>query len=355
MATAQDLDEERINAFVGKSVGEFGVVASAALVVIGDRLGLYRALAEGGPQTPAELAARTGTVERYVREWLLNQAASGNVNYNAEHGRYALPAEHVLTLVDENSPAFMVGGYQVMTAAVRAIDRIAAAFRDGSGLAWGDQHPDLFQGTERFFRPGYIANLTQSWIPALEGVHEKLTRGGTVADVGTGHGASTIVLAKAYPNSRFAGFDNHAPSIETARQAARAAGLGARVTFEVAPATDFPGSGYDLVAFFDCLHDRGNPAGAAAAAYRALADDGSVLLVEPMAGHTPEENLNPVGRVFSAASALICTPHAIAEGGQALGTLATDEQLAAIFHGAGFRTFRRATETPFNRIFEARK
>jgi SAM-dependent methyltransferase len=355
MATTQAIDEERINAFVGKAVGEFGVIASAALVVIGDRLGLYRGLAEGGPQTPAELAARTGTTERYIREWLLNQAASGNVDYNPESGRYTLPPEHVLTLVDESSPAFMVGGYQVMTAAVRAVDRITEAFRHGGGMAWGDQHPDLFQGTERFFRPGYEANLVSSWIPALEGVHEKLQRGATVADIGTGHGASTIVMAKAYPNSRFVGFDSHGPSIDAARAAARAAGLGDRVTFEVASSTSFPGSGYDLVAYFDSLHDMGDPAGAAAAAHRALADGGSVLLVEPMAGRTPDENLNPVGRVFSAASVLICTPNALAEGNQALGTLATDEQLEAVFRGAGFRSFRRATETPFNRVFEARK
>lgn len=355
MATTETIDEGRVNAFVGRAVGEFGVIASAALVVIGDRLGLYRALAEGGPQTPAELAARTGTVERYIREWLLNQAASGNVDYNASSGRYSLPPEHVLTLVDETSPAFMVGGYQVTTAAIRAIDRLTDAFRAGGGLAWGEQHPDLFQGTERFFRPGYLANLVQAWIPALDGVEEKLRRGAVVADVGTGHGASTIVMAKAYPNSRFIGFDNHAPSIAAAREAARAAGLGDRVTFEVASSTEFPGNGYDLVAYFDCLHDMGDPAGAAAAAYRALAEGGTVLLVEPMAGRTPEENLNPVGRVFSAASALICTPHAIAEGGQALGTLATDEQLEALFRAAGFRSFRRATETPFNRVFEAQK
>ncbi len=355
---ARQIDQARIEAFMGRVVGDFGSVMSAALVVIGDKLGLYKAMAGAGPLTPAELARRTTTSERYVRDWLVNQAASGYVDYDPTTGQYTLPDEHALALADEDSPAFVAGGFQNLTAIIKAEPRIAEAFRTGGGLPWGEHDPGVFVGTERFFRPGYAANLVAHWIPALDGVEAKLAAGATVADVGCGHGASTIILARAYPRSRFFGFDNHAPSIARARQAAAEGGVAERVVFEVADATDYPGGDYDLIAFFDCFHDLGDPVGAARHAHAALAPDGALLLVEPMAGERVEDNLNPVGRIFSAASVLICTPNALASGASAdtaLGTIATEERLRAALAVGGFRRFRRATATPFNRVFEVRK
>ncbi|MGI8552947.1 MAG: class I SAM-dependent methyltransferase [Dehalococcoidia bacterium] len=354
MTTKTTIDEAKLMQFLGKVVGDFGATASAALVVIGDKLGLYKAMAGGRPVTPAELAQQTGTSERYLREWLINQAAGGYIDYDATSGRFSLPAEHAMALADETSPAFVAGGFQLLTAIMKASGRIAEAFRTGDGMLWGEHDADLFEGTERFFRPGYIGNLVQSWLPALEGVPAKLEAGARVADVGCGHGASTIIMAQAFPRSRFFGFDNHAPSIEQARRLVATAGVANRVTFDVAGATDFPGSGYDLVAFFDCLHDMGDPIGAASHACRALSQDGTALIVEPMAGERIEENLNPVGRVFSAASVLCCTPNAVASGNVALGTIATEQQLRDVVTAGGFTRFRRATETPFNRVFEAR-
>ncbi len=354
-ATTTPIDEAKLQAFLGKAVGDFGTAASAALVAIGDKVGLYKAMAGAGPLTSAELAQRTGTVERYVREWLVNQAAAGYLEYDPSNGRYTLPPEHALALTDETSPFYVGGGYQVITAAMKAQPRIAEAFRSGAGLSWGEQDPDLFEGTERFFRPGYMANLVSSWIPALEGVEARLQAGATVADVGCGHGASTIVMAKAYPRSRFFGFDNHAPSIARARQAAAEVGVAERIIFEVASATDFPGRDYDLIAYFDCLHDMGDPVGAIRHARETLAPDGTALIVEPMAGERVEDNFNPVGVVYSAASVLVCTPNALSAGhGIALGTVATEAQLRAVVTAGGLSRFRRAAETPFNRIFEAR-
>jgi SAM-dependent methyltransferase len=350
------IDEAKLQAFLGKAVGDFGTAASAALVVIGDKLGLYRALADAGPLNSTELAQRTGTVERYVREWLVNQAAAGYLEYDPSSGRYILPPEHALALTDETSPFYVGGGYQVITAVMKAEPRIAEAFRTGAGMPWGAHDPGLFEGTERFFRPGYVANLVSSWIPALDGVEARLRAGATVADVGCGHGASTIVMARAYPQSRFFGFDNHAPSIAHARQAAAGAGVADRVIFEVAGATDFPGGDYDLIAYFDCLHDMGDPVGAIRQATSALAQDGTVLIVEPMAGERVEDNFNPVGVVYSAASVLCCTPNALSAGhGTALGTIATEAQLREVVTAGGLGRFRRATQTPFNRIFEARR
>ncbi|MCC6178692.1 MAG: methyltransferase domain-containing protein [Chloroflexi bacterium] len=361
MAVEQRIDEEKLHAFLGKIVGDLGATMSVVNAVIGDRLGLYRAMAGAGPLTSDDLASRTGLSERYLREWLIHQAAGGYVDYDPTTGRYTLPAEHALALTDEDSPAFVAGGFGVMAATTYALPRIIEGFKTGSGLSWGEHDPSLFVGTERFFRPGYRANLVSTWIPSLDGIHDRLARGGSVADVGCGHGASTIIMAQAYPRSRFVGYDSHAPSIERARQNAAAAGVADRVTFEVIPAAQIPhpggdpSRGYDLIAFFDCLHDMADPVSAATRAYDTLAKGGAVMLVEPMAGERTEENLNPVGRVYSGASVLICTPNALAGGGTGLGTLASEAALRTVFETAGFETFRRATETPFNRIFEARR
>lgn len=353
----QTIDQQKLEGFLGKVIGDWGAANGCALALLGDRLGLYKAMTGAGPITPAELAAKTGTVERYIREWLVNQASGGYVEYDPQTERYTLPPEHAMALTDETSPAYVAPGFQLMLAIVRAEPRIEDAFRTGGGMEWGEHHTDLFSATERFFRTGYLAYLVSSWIPALDGVEAKLKSGATVADVGCGHGASTRIMAQAYPNSRFHGFDNHAPSIEAARAEAEAEGVADRITFEVATAQDFPGSGYDLIAYFDCLHDMGDPVGAMQYARSAVADDGTLLIVEPMAGEHVEENINPVGRVFSGASVLCCTPNAIATGGPdgvALGTVATEKQLREVVLDGGFTRFRRATETPFNRIFEAR-
>ena len=351
--TTDIVNETKLNSIVGQAVSDFGAIGSAALVVLGDKLGLYRSLKGEGPATPQELAGRTGTSERYIRHWLLNQAASGYVDYSPTTERYSLSPEQAMVFADEESPYSMAGGFELLTAAIKAEPRIEQAIRTGKGMHWGEHDHGLFTGTARFFKPGYMGNLVQSWIPALTGMDDKLTRGGVVADVGCGFGVSTLIMAKAFPNSRFLGFDNHKGSIEEAREAAKAAGLSDRVTFEVASAQDFPGRDYDLVAFFDCLHDMGDPLGAAHHVREVLRPDGAVLLVEPMAGDRTEDNINPIGRIYTAASVLVCTPHAIAEGGKALGTIATDAELRQIFDAAGYSSFRRATETPTNRIFEA--
>jgi SAM-dependent methyltransferase len=360
MATTQTIDETKLMALLGKVVGDFGGAIGIALAAVGDRLGLYRTLAEAGPLSSVELAERTSLSERYLREWLVNQAAGGYIEYDAATDRYSMSPEQALAFADESSPASVVGGFQVISAAVQAAPRISELFKTGAGMAWGEHAADLFVGTERFFRPGYIGNLLSSWVPALDGVQAKLERGATVADVGCGHGASTIILAQAFPNSRYFGYDSHAPSIERARAAADEAGVGAKMTFAVADATKLPvpdgdAGRYDLIAFFDCLHDMSDPVGAATSAYDTLAEDGTILLVEPMAGENTTENLNPVGRVFSGASVLVCTPNALAGGGSALGTLASEEALRKVFQSVGFTRFRRAAETPFNRVFEIRR
>lgn len=350
------INEDKLNEFVGKVVGDFGAALSAALVYIGQRLGLYKAMAEAGrPLTSVELAEQAGCNERYVREWLINQASGGYVEYDPKEKRYSLSPEQALALTDENSPAFVGGGFYVVKAMMQAAPRIAEHFRNGGGMQWGEHDPDLFLGTERFFRPGYNAHLVAEWIPSLEGAKEKLERGGKVADVGCGHGASTIILAEAFPKSRFYGFDNHKPSIERARERAKEAGISDRVEFETGRAEDYPGQNYDMIAFFDCLHDMGDPVGALRHARETLADDGSVLIVEPMAGDSVEENFNPVGRTYSAASTLCCTSNSLAFDGPALGAVASEDALRDVARSAGFKHFRRATETPFNRVFEARK
>jgi SAM-dependent methyltransferase len=318
-----ELDQTKLNAFLGRAVVDIGATLHAGLVVMGEKLGLYKALASGKPLLPAELAKQTVTTERYVREWLNAQAAGGYVTYDADSGRYSLSPEQAFTLADEDSPAYLPGAFQLVTSAVKSEPQITEAFRTGAGFGWHEHDHGLFEGTERFFRPNYVGNLVASWIPALQGVEEKLKGGANVADVGCGHGASTILLAKAYPKSHFTGFDYHGPSIEAARKAAEKAGVSDRVTFQQASAKDFPGQDYDLVAFFDCLHDMGDPVGASTHVLRSLAKDGTWMIVEPFAGDRVEDNLNPVGRVYYSASTLICTPASRSqEVGLALGAQA---------------------------------
>ena len=351
---AHAIDQDKLHAFLGKVIGDFGAALSSGLVYIGQKLGLYQAMAGAGPLTPTELAERTGTVERYVREWLINQAASGYVEYDPVTGRYTLPAEQAAALTDETYPLYVGGGFYVIKAMLASQARIAEAFRKGGGVLWGEHDPDLFIGTERFFRPGYATHLVAEWIPALNGVAAKLAAGVEVADVGCGHGASTIIMAKAYPKSHFWGLDNHEASIRYARSAAAEAGVGDRVRFEVADAKHIPDNHYHLITLFDCLHDMGDPVGAIRRANKTLVADGSVLIVEPMAGNTVQDNFNPIGRTFSAASTLCCTANSMALNGPALGAVATEEAIRATVLAGGFTQFRRATQTPFNRIFEAR-
>jgi 2-polyprenyl-3-methyl-5-hydroxy-6-metoxy-1,4-benzoquinol methylase len=352
--TRMALDEAKLNEFVNKAVGDIGSTLSSILVVIGDRLGLWKAMAADGPTTAAQLAKRTETSERYIREWLDAQASAGYVTYDPATARYTLPPEQAAVLADESSPAFFPGLFEVAAACWAATDKTTQNFRTGHGLEWGHHHPCLFQGTERFFRSSYIGNLTSAWIPALEGVEDKLKRGASVADVGCGVGASTILMALAYPKSRFAGFDYHAGSIELARKRAEAAGVGDRVTFAVAKSTDFPGSDYDLVAFFDCLHDMEDPKGAAKRVKQTIAPDGTWMIVEPFASDRPEQNHNGVGRVFYSASTMLCVPHSLAFGGPALGAQAGEARLREVIGAGGFTRMRRATETPFNMVLEAR-
>ena len=349
------IDEGKLNEFVGKAVGDMGAAMGAALVVIGDKLGLYKAMAGAGPLTSTELAKRTACAERYVREWLAAQAAGGYVTYDPTTRTYTLPPEQALCLADDSSPTFLPGAYQLMAAVMRDEPKVTDAFRSGAGVGWHEHDPGLFEGTERFFRPNYAANLVSAWLPALEGVEEKLRRGARVADVGCGHGASTILMAQAYPNSTFVGFDYHEPSISWARKAASRAGVADHVRFEVAASKAYPGTGYDLVTFFDCLHDMGDPAGAARHVLGTLHPEGTWMIVEPFAHDRVEENLNPVGRIFYSASTLVCTPASLAqEVGLALGAQAGEARLREIVTGAGFRRFRRATQTPFNLVLEAR-
>jgi len=352
---SREINEDKMHQFLGKVVGDFGASLSSSLAYIGQKLGLYKALAADGPLTPAELAQRTNTNERYVREWLVNQGAGGYVEYDAATGRYSLSPEQAVALTDEQSPFFVGGGFYLVKAMTQAVERIEGYFRNGGGMLWGEHHPDLFVGTERFFRPGYTAHLVGSWIPSLDGVEEKLKAGAKVADIGCGHGASTIIMAKSYPNSEFWGFDNHEGSIEYAKKAAQDAGVADRVHFEVASAQTLPDNGYDLVTFFDCLHDMGDPVGACRRAAEVLNADGKALIVEPMAGNNVEENFNIIGRTFAGASTLCCTSNSLAQNGPALGAVATEDAIRDVVLKGGFKEFRRASETPFNRIFEAKK
>ena len=353
--TTQTFDQAKLDEFMGQFVGDLGATISAALVVIGDKLGLYRTMGNGEPLTAEELAASTDTDARYVREWLSNQAAGGYVSYDPVTDRFFLTPEQSLALAQEGSPAFVPGAFQLATSLIKDEETITRAFQTGRGVGWHEHHHDLFTGTERFFRPGYAANLVSSWIPSLDGVHAKLQAGALVADVGCGHGASTILMARAYPRSEFVGFDYHQASIEHARTAATHAELDGRVSFEVASAKGYPGNGYDLVTMFDCLHDMGDPVGAAAHVLSTLGADGSWMIVEPYAGDQLTDNLNPVGRVFYGASTLVCTPASRdQEVGLALGAQAGEARLRDVVIDGGFTRLRRATETPFNIVLEAR-
>ena len=346
------IDETRLNQFLGKAVGDLGAAISSTLMLVGDQLGFYKALSRQA-LTPAELAAQTGTHERYVREWLGNQAAGGYVDYDAASGKYMLDEVQALCLADPAGPVDLPGAYQIVEDTFHSLDRTIDNFRTGKGMEWGEHHKCLFSGTERFFRAGYHAHLLGEWLPALDGVVDKLASGAKIADIGCGHGASTTLMAKAFPRSGFFGFDYHAPSIEIARQRARDAGVD-NVRFEVADAGNYGERELDLVCFFDCLHDMGDPAGAARHAHDALSADGTCMLVEPFAGDSVEANLNPVGRVYYGASSQICVPVSLARNGPALGAQAGEARLREVMAAGGFTRFRRATETPFNLVLEAR-
>ena len=348
------LDMNKLNAFVGQFVGDLGAAVHAGMVVIGEKLGLYKALA-AGPMTSLELSAKTGTDERYVREWLASQAAGGYVTYDEKTRRFSLSEEQAFTLANEDSPAYLPGAFELALGSLAAVPRITESFRSGAGMGWHEHEEGVFHGCEKFFRPGYAANLVSSWLPSLERVLPKLEAGARVADVGCGKGASTILMAKAFPNSQFFGFDYHDQSIAGARESAKRQGVGDRVTFEVAPAKGYPGKDYDLVTVFDCLHDMGDPAGASAHVLQSLKPDGTWMIVEPFANDDLKDNLNPVGRVYYSFSTLLCTPCSRSqEVGLCLGAQSGEARIREVVTSAGFSRFRRAAETPFNLVYEAR-
>jgi SAM-dependent methyltransferase len=347
-------DMNKLNAFIGQFVTDLGATVHAGMVVIGEKLGLYKALAQA-PATSAELAKRTQTDERYLREWLASQAAGGYVTYDAETGKYRMTVEQAFTLANEESPAYLPGAFELALGSLAAVPRIADSFRSGAGMGWHEHVDGVFHGCEKFFRPGYAANLVSSWIPALHGVQEKLEAGARVADIGCGKGASTVLMAKAFPNSRFFGFDYHDKSIAAARESAERAGVGDRTSFEVSTAKRFPGKDFDFIAVFDCLHDMGDPIGAAAHIRQSIAEDGTWMIVEPFANDRLQDNLNPVGRVYYSFSTLLCTPCSRSqEVGLCLGAQAGEARIREVVTSAGFGRFRRAAETPFNIIYEAR-
>jgi SAM-dependent methyltransferase len=356
MATSPSpaLDMNKLNAFIGQFVGDLGAAVHAGMVVIGEKLGLYKALATA-PMTSCELAAKTKTDERYVREWLSSQAAGGYVTYDEKSDKFSLTTEQAFTLANEDSPAYLPGAFELALGSLAAVPRIADSFRTGAGMGWHEHADGVFHGCEKFFRPGYAANLVSAWIPSLHGVKEKLEKGARVADVGCGKGASTLLMAKAFPNSHFFGFDYHDKSIEGARESAQREGLSGRVTFEVVKAKEYPGKDYDLVAVFDCLHDMGDPVGAAKHVRQSLANDGTWMIVEPFANDDLKNNLNPVGRVYYSFSTLLCTPSSRSqEVGMCLGAQAGEARIKDVVKAADFTRFRRAAETPFNIVYEAR-
>jgi 2-polyprenyl-3-methyl-5-hydroxy-6-metoxy-1,4-benzoquinol methylase len=347
------INEQKLHDFMLKAVGDIASTMSAMLLIIGDRLGLYKAMAESGPITSEELAKKTNTNERYIREWLANQAAGGYITYNPTDVKYTLPPEQAIVLADENSPVYIHGAYQVIRSLFKDEEKFVKMFQSENGLRWGEHHHDLFEGTARFFKPNYIGNLVSSWIPSLDGVEEKLKQGAKVADIGCGYGISTILMAKAYPNSKFYGFDNHSPSIEQAKEQAKKGVIG-NVEFSSVSANESIGNDYDLITFFDCLHDMGDPIGAMKFAKQSLKPDGTCMIIEPMANDKVEENLNLIGRIYYAASTLVCVPNSLADNGPALGAQAGEKKIKEISETAGFTKFRRATNTPFNIIYEAK-
>ena len=351
----REINPDALNALLGQAVQDMGAALQAPLILIGDKLGLYRAMGDGVPVTPAELAERTGTAERYIREWLNANAAGKLVQYDAKEGKYFMTPEQALVLALDDTPVHLPGFYHLLASLMKDEEKLTEIYRSGKGMGWHEHEKGLFEGTERFFRPTYLANLVSSWIPALDGVEEKLKKGAKVADIGCGHGASTLLMAKSYPNSQFFGFDYHVPSVEKARAKAKEAGVADRVTFAVAPAKSFPGKDYDLVAFFDCLHDMGDPVGAAQHVHQALAKDGTWMLVEPFAHDDTATNHGPIGRIYYSASATICVPCSLAqEVGLGLGAQAGPKRLEDVVRKGGFTRFRKAAETPFNMVLEAR-
>jgi 2-polyprenyl-3-methyl-5-hydroxy-6-metoxy-1,4-benzoquinol methylase len=354
--TANKIDEQKLHEFMIKAVGDIASTMSAMLVIIGDRLGLYKAMAEFEyPITSEELAQKTSTNERYIREWLANQAAGGYITYNAANEKYTLPSEQAMALADENSPVYVHGAYQSIKSFFKDEEKFIEVFKTGKGLRWGEHNHDLFEGTARFFKPNYVGNLVSSWIPSLDGIEEKLKQGAKVADIGCGYGISTILMAKAYSNSKFYGFDNHNPSIEQAKEQSRKEGITSNLEFSSVSASDESiGNDYDLITFFDCLHDMGDPIGAMKFAKQSLKPDGTCMIIEPMANDKVEDNLNLVGRIYYAASTVVCVPNSLADNGPALGAQAGEKKIKEISEAAGFTQFRRATQTPFNIIYEVK-
>ena len=356
MSTAQApaIDMNKLNAFIGQFVTDLGASVHTGMVVIGEKLGLYKALA-AGPMSSAQLATKTKTDERYLREWLSSQAAGGYITYDSTTDKFSLTEEQAFALADEHSPAYLPGAFELALGSLAAVPRIVQSFRTGAGMGWHEHADDVFHGCEKFFRPGYAANLVSSWIPALDEVKAKLEYGASVADVGCGKGASTLLMAKAFPKSQFVGFDYHRASIEAARASAEREGLADRVNFAVSKAKEFPGKDYDFVTVFDCLHDMGDPVGAAAQVRQSLAKDGTWMIVEPFANDQLKDNLNPVGRVYYSFSTLLCTPCSRSqEVGLCLGAQAGEKCIGKVVTAAGFSRFRRAAETPFNIVYEAR-
>jgi SAM-dependent methyltransferase len=352
---SRPIDPEKLNQLLHQAVSDMAASMHSALILIGDKLGLYRAMADGTPMTAGDLARRTGTTERYVREWLNANAAGHYIEYDPATDTYSMTPEQSFALAEDDTAVHLPGFYHMLASCMKDEEKLTEIFRTGKGFGWHEHEKGLFEGCERFFRPSYLANLTTSWIPALEGVDAKLKAGARVADVGCGHGASTLLMAKTYPNAEFYGFDYHPASIEQAQKKAAAAGLSDRVHFEAAPAKTFPGKGYDFVACFDCLHDMGDPAGAAAHVRQTLANDGTWMIVEPFAGDSIASNLNPIGRLYYSASTVICVPASLSqEVGLGLGAQAGEKRIRQAVTDGGFTHFRRATETPFNMVFEAR-
>ena len=349
------IDNKKLEDFVMKSIGDMGSSISALMIMLGDRLGLYKALQQYGSLTSEELAQKTDTSERYIREWLASQAAADYVSYDATNKKFTLAPENAMVLADEDSPVFIMGGYQLVRSLFKDEDKFAEIFKTGKGLNWGEHHHDLFEGTARFFKPGYLTNLVQSWIPSMEGLADKLMKGAKVADIGCGYGISTTIMAKSFPNSQFYGYDNHTPSIEAAQENALKENIQNNTNFIVVSATNESiGNDYDLITFFDCLHDMGDPLGALKFAKQSLKSDGTCMIVEPLANDKLEDNLNLMGKISYAVSSIVCVPNSLADNGPALGAQAGEQKIKDLAYEAGFSRFRRTTQTPLNVVYEAR-